>query len=87
MTDWIAIDSRGRTERMSSDERRFVDTNEGFIFDAGTQERAERIVKRDAAYPKLVEALRLALTGLEDFGPDDIRSQVIVALQNIGEDA
>lgn len=41
---WVAVDSSGRTERMTNHERRFVDTNEGFIFDAGTQERAELIV-------------------------------------------
>ena len=38
------------------------------------------------AYPKLVAALRWAIGGMEDFGPNDMRSQVVAALHEIGED-
>ena len=53
--EWVAIDSRGRTARMSHDERRFVDTDEGFIFDAGSQDRAEQIVRAVNAVPSAIE--------------------------------
>lgn len=55
---WVAIDTRGRTAAMSNDDRRLVDAGDGFVFDAGTEERAERIAKSANAYPRLVEALR-----------------------------
>jgi len=41
------------------------------------------------AYPKLVDALREAIEGLEDFGPDadSYRNRALAALREIGEAA
>ena len=38
------------------------------------------------AYPKLVEALREAIGGMEDFGAGDMRSRAIAALRELGEE-